>query len=148
MDNQNPHPRQCWTFSFFIGWRQREASDPVLWGPPLRNSGISDELFFLRQNQIILRGKKCTALFQTYSWEKSIFFNALEPVFAQIFANTCQGGHICPPPLGLIGLKKGMCHIVLFECNIFLFFTNLFFLFYGTLQKGLFFDQLRKVGSF
>ena len=29
-----------------------------------------------------------TALFQTYNWEKSIFFNALVRVFAEIYANT------------------------------------------------------------
>ena len=32
--------------------------------------------------------KKHTALFQTYNWEKSSFFNALVHVFAQIYANT------------------------------------------------------------
>ena len=31
-----------------------EASDPVRNGPPLWNSGISDELHFFRQNEITL----------------------------------------------------------------------------------------------
>ena len=56
------------------------------------NFGISDKLYFFLQNEIILRGKKHTALFQTYiisqlNWEKSSFFNALVRVFAQIYAN-------------------------------------------------------------
>ena len=63
-------------------------------------------LFLFRQNEIIWRGKKCTALFQTYNWEQSSFFNAFVRVFAQMYANTCQEGHICLPPLGQIGLKS------------------------------------------
>ena len=61
-------------------------------------------LFFSQGNEITLRGKKCTALFQTHNQEKSSFFNALLRVFAQICANTWQGGHNVPPPLGQIGL--------------------------------------------
>ena len=45
-----------------------------------------------------LQGKKCTALFHTHNWEKSSFFNALVRVFAQIYANTWQGGHNVPYP--------------------------------------------------
>ena len=41
--------------------------------PPLRNFGISDELHFFWQNEITLWGKKRTALFQAYKWEKSSF---------------------------------------------------------------------------
>ena len=48
--------------------------------------------------------KKHTALFQTYNWEKSSFFNALVHVFAQIYANTWHGGIYLPPPPGQIGL--------------------------------------------
>ena len=59
---------------------------------------------FFGQNEIILRGKKHIALLQTFNWEKSSFFNALVHVFAQIYANTWQGGHICPS-LGQIGLN-------------------------------------------
>ena len=52
---------------------------------------ISNELHFVFGNEITLWGKKHTALFQTYDWEKSIFFNALVHVFAEIYANTWQG---------------------------------------------------------
>ena len=44
-------------------------------------------------------GKKRTALFQTYDWEKSSFFNALVRLFAEIHANTWQGS---PVLVGLI----------------------------------------------
>ena len=49
----------------------KEAFDPIRKGPPLWNFGISYELYFFQGNEIILRGKKCTALFQTHNWEKS-----------------------------------------------------------------------------
>ena len=52
----------------------------------------------------ILWGKKHTALFQTYNWEKLSFINVLIHVFAKICANTWMeggggggGGHIFPP---------------------------------------------------
>ena len=54
--------------------------------------------FWYFQHEITLSSKKCTALFQTHNWEKSSFFNALVRVFAQIYANTWQGGHNVPPP--------------------------------------------------
>ena len=54
-------------YDFSLIW---EASDPVLKGPPLWNSGISDKLYYFRQNEIILLGKKRIALYQTYNWEK------------------------------------------------------------------------------
>ena len=44
--------------------------------------------FFFRQKEITLWGQKRTALFQTYNWEKSIFFKALERVFAEIYARS------------------------------------------------------------
>ena len=44
---------------------------------------------FFQRNEITLRGKKCTAFFQTHNWEKQVFFNALVRVFAQMYANTC-----------------------------------------------------------
>ena len=47
---------------------------------------------FFRQKEVILQGKQSTALFQTYDWEKSSFFNPLIRVFAQVYANTCRGG--------------------------------------------------------
>ena len=50
----------------------REASDQVCKGPPLWNSGISAQLNFFRQNEINLRGKKRTALFQTYNWKSQV----------------------------------------------------------------------------
>ena len=60
----------------------KEAFDPIRKGPPLWNFGISDELYFFQGNEITLRGKKCTALFQTHNWEKSSFFQ-------------CAGMRIC-----------------------------------------------------
>ena len=66
---------------------------------------LTNSIFFL-QNEIILWGHKHAALFQTYNSEKSSFFNALKHIFAQIYAKTWQGGHLCLH-LGQIGLKKG-----------------------------------------
>ena len=59
---------------------------------------ISNELHFFFGNEITLWGKKHTALFQTYDWEKSIFFNALVCVFGEINANTWRGGGVHAPP--------------------------------------------------
>ena len=47
---------------------------------------------------ITLWGKKRTAFFQTHNWEMSSFFGTLVRVFAELFANTRQGGHNVPPP--------------------------------------------------
>ena len=44
-----------------------EASDLDRKGPPLWILGISNKLYFFLQNEIILRGKKHTAPFQTYN---------------------------------------------------------------------------------
>ena len=39
-------------------------------------------------------GKKLTALFQTYNWDEARVLS----VFAEIYANTWQGGTYMPPP--------------------------------------------------
>ena len=66
--------------------------------PPYEILVFPTNFIFFQGNEITLRGKKCTALFQTHNWEKSSFFNGLVRVFAQIYANTWQGGHNVPPP--------------------------------------------------
>ena len=80
----------------------REASDPVRKGPPLWNSGISDELHFFLQSEITLWGKKRTAHFQTYNWEKSSSMRLYVYVHsAEIYAPL---SHHSPPVL--IGLTN------------------------------------------
>ena len=72
--------------------------------PPYEILVFPTNFIFFQGNEITLRGKKCTALFQTHYWEKSSFFNALVRVFAQIYANAWQGGHNVLSPPGQIGL--------------------------------------------
>ena len=78
-------------------------------------------LFFL-QNEIILRGKKHTTLFQTYCWEKSSFFNAL--------IHTCICRDIRKYVAGvLIGLKVFFSFVIIFSCKnslLFCFFCYLY----------------------
>ena len=94
LDDQSPSKK----FYFSNFSLVREACYPDRTGPPLWISVISDKLYFFLQNEIILRGKNHTALFQTYHWEKSSFFNAPVHVFEQIYTNTWQGGGpICIP---------------------------------------------------
>ena len=80
----------------------REASDPVCnlqcKGPPYE-IGVFLTNFILFGKTRQLYGVK-SVLLQTYNWEKSVFFSALVRVFAEIYANTWQGG---PPPPVLIG---------------------------------------------
>ena len=95
-------------FDFYDVSLVGEASDPDHKGPPLWIWGIPDKLYFFLQNEITLWGKKHTALFQTYNWEKSSFFILLVSVYAQIYANTWQGAYM-PPPQGQIGLKINFC---------------------------------------
>ena len=71
--------------------------------PPYEILVFPTNFIFFQRNEITLWGKKCTALFHTHNWEKSSFFNALVRVFAQIYANTWQGGGTMCPTLGLIG---------------------------------------------
>ena len=56
--------------------------------PPYEILVFPTNFIFFQRNEITLRGKKCTALFQTHNWEKSSFFNKLVFVFAQKYANT------------------------------------------------------------
>ena len=66
-------------------------------GHPYEILAFPTNLIFLQRNQTTLRGKKCTALFQTHNQEKSSFFNVLLRIFAEICADMCQGGHNVPP---------------------------------------------------
>ena len=80
LDDQNP--LQKWLTFLIFHWS--EASDLVRQEPLLWNCGISDEFHFFRQKEITLCGKKHTAFFQTYDWEKSSFFpgpNRVQPNF-------------------------------------------------------------------
>ena len=43
--------------------------------PPYEIWVFPTNFIFFQGNEITLRGKKCTALFQTHNWEKSSFFN-------------------------------------------------------------------------
>ena len=45
--------------------------------PPYEILVFPTNFIFFQGNEITLRGKKCTALFQTHNWEKSSFFNEL-----------------------------------------------------------------------
>ena len=65
-------------------------------GPPHEIRLFLTNLIFFRQNEIILRGKKNTSLFQTYDWEKSSFFNALVRC---LDVRAGGGRHKCPNPL-------------------------------------------------
>ena len=56
--------------------------------PPYEILVFLTNFIFFRQKEITLWGQKRTALFQTYNWEKSIFFKALERVFAEIYARS------------------------------------------------------------
>ena len=58
--------------------------------------------WFLWQNEIVLLGKKRTALFQTYNWEKSSFSTRSYMYLQRYVQIHGRGAHICPP-LGLIG---------------------------------------------
>ena len=73
--------------------------------PPYEILVFPTNFIFFQGNEITLRGKKCTALFQTHNWEKSSFFNMLVRLFAQIYANTWQGQ---------IGLRKALIYTLLF----------------------------------
>ena len=48
--------------------------------------------FFFWWNELTLWGKKRAAHIQTHNWEKSSLFNSLVHGFAQLYANTWQGG--------------------------------------------------------
>ena len=58
--------------------------------PPSEILVFPTNFIFSQGNEITLRCKKCTALFQAHNWEKSSFFNALVCVFAQIYAGEAQ----------------------------------------------------------
>ena len=60
---------------------------------------------FFGQNKIILRGKKRTALFQTYNLEKTSFFQQNHACFCTDIRKYVAGGAYMPPPLGHIGLR-------------------------------------------
>ena len=90
-----------------------EASDPVRKGPPYETRVFLTNLIFFRQNEIILQGKKRTALFQTYNWEKSSFFNAL--VRTCICKDMCK--YMAPPGPNRVKLTKIFCHAC-FQCKI------------------------------
>ena len=77
--------------------------------PPYEIRVFLTNLIFFQHNEIILRGKKRTLIFQIYNWEKSSFFNALVCVFSKISANTWQ---IYAPPLGLIGLRISFLEVI------------------------------------
>ena len=76
-------------FEFWNFW----LVDKVCKGPSLWNSGISDELYFFRQNKILVWGEKHTALFQTHNWE------------CQVFSTRFLRGYTQIPDTGQIGSK-------------------------------------------
>ena len=53
-------------------------------------------------------GQKSVLPFSKLMWGKVKFCNGHIHVFAEIYANTWQGGHICRPPPVLIRLKVGL----------------------------------------
>ena len=69
------------------------------------NFGISDKLYFFLQNERILRGKKHTALFQTYNWEKSSFFSTHSYMYLHRYKQIRGRGGMYTPPPGQIGLS-------------------------------------------
>ena len=69
--------------------------------PPYEILVFPTNFIFSRRNQITLRGKKCTALFQTHNWEKSSFSISS---YAYLHRYTqIDGGHNVPPMA-----KKGL----------------------------------------
>ena len=87
---RTPPPKMIDFYKFSL---VREASDPVY----EILAFLMTNFIFLRHNEISLWGKKRAAIFQTYIWEKSSFYNALICAFAEIYANMWQKGHIYPP---------------------------------------------------
>ena len=78
--------------------------------PPYEILVFPTNFIFFQGNEITLRGKKCTALFQTHNWEKSSFFNELVRVFAQIHAYTYrEGGHSPPGPNRVNAKRCSFC---------------------------------------
>ena len=66
--------------------------------------GIYKKIVFFLQNDIILRGKKHTALFQTYNLEK-FFQRTRTCICTDIRKYVAGGGHICPSSPGANRVK-------------------------------------------
>ena len=98
LDAQNP-PKM---FDFWNFLKVERHLTQFIWVSPYEILVFLMNFIF----QIILWGKKRTALFQNHIWEKSSFFSTLVRVFARLYANMQQGGTMCPPPV-LIGLMIG-----------------------------------------
>ena len=88
---RTPPPDNYGLFSFFIGWRLLR---PSLLGCPLV---FPSNLIFFRKMRQFYRAKSVLP-----------FFNVLVQynvhVFAQMYANACQGAYMPPSPLGQTGL--------------------------------------------
>ena len=78
----------------------REASDPVRKGPPYEILVFLMNFIFFRQKEMILWGRRSTALFQTYNWEKSSFFQLAPTCICTDICKYVAGGPYMPPTTG------------------------------------------------
>ena len=83
--------RKCWTF-IISHWLGRPSTQFARVAP--YEIWVFPTNFIFSTKLIVLQGKKRSAHFQTYDWEKSSFFNLLIPVFGQINATMWGGGGV------------------------------------------------------
>ena len=108
-----PEPPQKWlTFNFPL---VREASNPVCKGPPLWNCGISDEIHFIRQNEILYGVKSVLPFSKLIIGKSQVFFNALVRVRVCDIRKYTAGRHICPPCAPFISNKLNLHRCVCFS---------------------------------
>ena len=99
LDDQNP-PRQLWTF-FIFHWLEITPTQFVRVPP-----GISFEPYFFSQNETIYGAKSVLPFCKLIIGKSQVFSTSLYNVhvFAQMYANACQGAYMPPSPLGQTGL--------------------------------------------
>ena len=96
-------------FFFIFHWLERPPTQFVR-VPSYGILVFPTSFIFFRQTEIILWGKKSTAIFQTYNWEKSSFFQ---------LTNHYRGFDIIKKPKSFLGIRKlarcaKLCQLVLF----------------------------------
>ena len=93
-------PRQLWTF-FIFHWLEITPTQFVRVPP-----GISFEPYFFSQNETIYGAKSVLPFCKLIIGKSQVFSTSLYNVhvFAQMYANACQGAYMPPSPLGQTGL--------------------------------------------